>query len=39
MRIVMDEFNKVFLPYWKILDKLKILNIKTKRFKYRNCSK
>ncbi len=33
MRILMDEFDKVFLPYWKILDKLKILNIKTKNGK------
>ena len=33
MRIVMDEFDKVFLPYWKILNKFKILNIKTKNGK------
>ena len=30
MRVVMDEFDKVFLSYWKILNKFKILNIKTK---------
>lgn len=33
MRVIMDEFDHVFLPYWKILDKLKILNIKTKNGK------
>ena len=33
MRVIMDEFYHVFLPYWKILDKLKILNIKTKNGK------
>lgn len=30
MRVIMDEFNHVFLPYWKILNKFKMLNIKTK---------
>ena len=29
----MDEFDQVFLPYWKILDKFKVLNIKTKNGK------
>lgn len=33
MRIVMDEFDNFFLPYWKILNKFKILNIKTKNGK------
>lgn len=33
MRVIMDEFDKFFLPYWKILDKFKILNIKTKNEK------
>lgn len=33
MRVIMDEFDHVFLPYGKILDKLKILNIKTKNGK------
>ena len=33
MRIIMDEFDKVFLPYWKILNKFKALNIKTKKGK------
>ena len=33
MRIIMNEFDKVFLPYWKILDKFKALNIKTKNGK------
>ena len=33
MRVVMDEFDKVFLSYWKILNKFKILNIKTKNGK------
>lgn len=28
MRVIMDEFDKVFLSYWKILNKFKILNIK-----------
>lgn len=33
MRVIMDEFDHVFLRYWKILDKLKILKIKTKNGK------
>lgn len=33
MRVIMDEFDKVFLSYWKILNKFKILNIKTKNGK------
>ena len=30
MRILMDELNNYFLPYCKILDRFKRLNIKTK---------
>lgn len=30
MKVIMDEFDQVFLLYWKILDKFKILSIKTK---------
>ena len=37
MRVIMDEFDNVFLPYWKILDKFKILNIKTKNGHNRLC--
>ena len=33
MRVIMDEFDNFLLPYWKILDKFKILNIKTKNEK------
>lgn len=33
MRVIMDEFDKVFLSYSKILNKFKILNIKTKNGK------
>ena len=33
MRIIMDEFDKVFLPYWKVLNKFKALNSKTKNGK------
>ena len=28
MRIIMDEFDKIFLSYKKILSKFKMLNIK-----------
>ena len=30
MRVIMDEFDKVFLSYWKILNKFKILILKQK---------
>ena len=33
MRIIMDEFDKIFLSYKKILKKFKMLNIKTKNGK------
>ena len=33
MRIIMDEFDKIFLSYKKILNKFKMLNIKTKNGK------
>lgn len=33
MRVIMDEFDYVFLPYCKILNKFKILNLKTKNGK------
>ena len=33
MRIIMDEFDKIFLSYKKILSKFKMLNIKTKNGK------
>jgi len=33
MRIIMDEFDKIFLSYKKILNKFKMLNIKTKNCK------
>lgn len=33
MRILMDELDNYFLPYWKILDRFKRLNIKTKHGK------
>ena len=33
MRIAMNEFDKIFLSYKKILNKFKMLNIKTKNGK------
>lgn len=33
MRVIMDEFDQIFLPYRKILNKFKILNLKTKNGK------
>ena len=33
MRVAMNEFDKIFLSYKKILNKFKMLNIKTKNGK------
>ena len=33
MRVAMNEFDKIFLSYKKILNKFKMLNIKTKNAK------